>query len=99
MEGFMAEVKLVLGIEIEGNKLLLTEDAAKQLYLKLKEVFEDKKEIHYVPYPYPVYVIPQPVWWYQPINTPVVISQPQIHWYNTSSSNGYVTSGYINTTF
>lgn len=80
----MAEVKLVLGIEIEGNKLLLTEDAAKQLYYKLKEIFEDKHSITYIPYPYPVYNTPQPIWWYQPTITTPIITQPQIQWYNTS---------------
>lgn len=87
----MADVRLVLGIEIEGNKLLLSEEAAKELYRKLKEIFEDKHSIQFIPYPYPVYPT-YPVW-INPIYVtplPVIIEQPHPTWYgygaNTSGS-------------
>ena len=68
------KIKLVLGIEIEGERLLLSEEAARQLYEKLKDIFENKVTITYVPWTYPVYV-PQPIYvnpsWWTPI-TPTI---------------------------
>ena len=44
-----------IGLDIDGTKIILDKDAAKELYFKLKELF-DSKNPTYIPYPmYPVY--------------------------------------------
>lgn len=85
------KVKMVIGLELEnGEKMLLSEETAKELYEKLKKVFEEKNP-SYVFMPYPVYVNPQPVIYIQPYN-------PWPTWYttwlNTCGSSAGVTSGY-----
>lgn len=34
------KVKIVVGVDINGQRLMLDEDAARELYLKLKELFD-----------------------------------------------------------
>lgn len=78
-------VKLVIGLELEsGEKILLDEETAKELYLKLKKVFEEKSPQYVF---YPVYINPQPVIYIQPY-------QPWPTW-NTTWVNtaGAVSSG------
>jgi hypothetical protein len=88
----MSEVNLVMGIEVDGQKFLLSKEAAKHLYEALKDIFEVKKEIQYVPWTYPAYV-PQyyPVY---PVCPNIVINKPcEITWYNTcANNNGYAVS-------
>ncbi len=80
-------VKLVIGLELEsGEKILLDEETAKELYQKLKKVFEEKNP-QYVFMPYPVYVNPQPVIYTQPYS-------PWPTWYTTwVNTAGAVSSG------
>lgn len=46
------KMKVIIGIEVDGVKLALTEDAAKELFFKLKELF-DKPTTYVYPYTYP----------------------------------------------
>jgi hypothetical protein len=58
----MDKIEVVIGIELEGQKLLLSEAAARALFDKLKSIF-DKKETQYIPYnpnPYPYAPAPYP---------------------------------------
>jgi hypothetical protein len=58
------EMKVVIGIEIEGTKLILTEEAARELYQKLDKMFGSKVISYPWIYPtYPVHPAPwNPVW-------------------------------------
>jgi len=54
----MVEIETI-GIDIDGTKIILDKEAAKELYFKLKELFGDKEKqpITWYTYPdtYPVY--------------------------------------------
>ena len=51
-----------VGLDIDGTKIVLDKQAAKELYLALKELFEDKKVMPYVEYiPIPVYPYYPPI--------------------------------------
>ena len=51
-----------IGLDIDGTKIILDKNAAKELYFKLKELF-DSKNPTYIPYPmYPVYPCIAPYW-------------------------------------
>jgi hypothetical protein len=51
-----------IGLDLDGTKIILDKDAAKELYFKLKELF-DSKNSTYIPYPmYPVYPYIAPYW-------------------------------------
>ena len=67
------KVDVVFGIEIDGVKMMLDEDAARSLFYKLKEFF-DRNNIYYIPY-YPV-----TTWPAQPL------VQPYISWTSNGSS-------------
>ena len=54
------KVDVVFGIEIDGIKLALDEEAARSLYSKLKEFF-DKNNSSYIPY-YPITTFPSIPW-------------------------------------
>jgi hypothetical protein len=51
-----------IGLDIDGTKIILDKDAAKELYFKLKELF-DSKNPTYIPYP----IYPQPAYPYIPL--------------------------------
>jgi len=89
----MSDIKMIIGIEIEGQKLLFSEDAAKKLYEKLKSIFEEKEKITYIPWTYPVITQPiyiNPSWWYPVVYSNNMIGSTNIT-YNTSSSELKVT--------
>lgn len=88
------KVKMVIGLELEsGEKMLLDEETAKELYQKLKKVFEEKNPQYvFVPSPYPVYVNPQPVF----INIPAY--QPWPSWYTVNTSGAIPSGNYGNYT-
>lgn len=74
----MDKVDVVIGIEIEGNKILLTEDMARALFYKLKNIF-DRNNITY----FPIYELaPQKLGPYYPPYTP---------WVTTTTDNITVT--------
>jgi hypothetical protein len=83
------KVKMVIGLELEnGEKMLLDEETAKELYQKLKKVFEEKNPQYvFVPSPYPVYVNPQPVF------ITIQPSQPWPTWYTSWINTAGVSSG------
>ena len=56
----MEDIKVVIGIEIRGEKLLLSEEEAKALYGKLHQLFKDKK-VEFVPYNVPIVCPTYPV--------------------------------------
>ena len=70
-----------IGIDIDGNKIILDKEAARELYFKLKELFGDKTPT-YVPYPvtYPI-----PVY-------PTYPTYPTYPWVVVSSTTGTLTN-------
>jgi hypothetical protein len=76
-----------IGLDIDGTKIILDKNAAKELYFKLKELF-DSKNPTYIPYPmypdpmYPVYPYIAPYW----TNTTAAL--------NTVITTGNVPNGY-----
>jgi hypothetical protein len=85
-----------VGLDIDGTKIILTKDPAKELYTKLKELFEDKKiTLSYIPYPIPSYPV-----YPNPIIFPSYPSQPWISqpWITTSGTIPITTTAWSTAT-
>jgi hypothetical protein len=90
-------VKLGLSVEIDGVKFSLDENSARQLYEKLKQIF-DKGYIQFIPspvYPIPQYV-PYPVyptynpwpWTYTPVYKTICYDNGTVLSINSSGNVG-----------
>ena len=73
-----------IGLDIDGTKIILDKNAAKELYFKLKELF-DSKNPTYIPYPmYPVYPYIAPMY-PDPYIAPITTA--------TAAPNAVITTG------
>lgn len=73
------EAKISVKIKVaKGKEITLDADEAKELYMKLKEIFEEKEKVTFVPYR--VY---DPVYPLGPNTSPFT---PWITWWSTTAS-------------